>query len=223
MNKMKLSPETIAVLQNFSGINKSILIRPGSELTTISETKSIIGVARVAEEFSQEFAIFDLPKFLSSLSLFREPELEFGDKRVTIREGMRKLDYTFSDKRTVLSIEQESIAKLSKVADAGEVKFAWTDETYQLVSKARAVLKLPEFIVEGDGMSIRLKASDTANATGDLYEAIVGETGETFRAVFRHENIKFLPRDYEVQYATRGLAKFSADGITYYVTTEAKK
>lgn len=223
MQKLKLSPETIAVLQNFAGINKSILVKPGSELTTISETKSIIGVAKIAEEFTREFAIFDLPKFLSSLSLFSEPELEFGEKQVIIREGARKLNYTFSDKRTVLSIEKESIEKLAKVADGGEVKFSWTDTTFQAVSKARSVLKLPELVVEGDGESIKLKAADTANSTGDTYEAVVGETGDTFRAVFRSENIKFLPKDYQVQYASRGIAKFTGEGVTYFVTTEAKK
>jgi hypothetical protein len=223
MKKLKLSAETLAVLRNFSGINKSILVRPGSELTTMSESKSIIGVARVAEEFPQEFAIFDLPKFLASLSLFSEPELEFSDKQVTIREGSKKLNYTFSDKRTVLAIEAESIAKLSKVADAGEVKFAWNDGVFQGVSKALSVLKLPEFVVEGDGESVKIKAADTSNSTGDTYEAAVGETSETFRAVFRHENIKFLPKDYAVQYATRGLAKFAGENVTYFVTTEAKK
>jgi hypothetical protein len=223
MQKLKLSPETIAVLQNFAGINKSILVKPGSELTTISETKSIIGVAQIKEEFSKEFAIFDLPKFLASLSLFSEPELEFGDKQVTIREGARKLNYTFSDKRTVLSIEKESIDKLAKVAGGGEVKFSWADATYQAVSKARSVLKLPELVVEGDGESIKLKAEDTENSTGDTYEAVVGDTSDKFRAVFRSENIKFLPKDYEVQYSTRGIAKFAGEGVTYFVTTEAKK
>lgn len=223
MSKLKLSPETIAVLRNFSGINKSILIRPGSRITTMSESKSIIGVATVAETFEQEFAIADLPKFLSSLSLFSEPELDFGEKQVTIVEGARKLKYTFADKRVVLSIEDASIDKLAKVATSGEVKFDWTDAVFQGVAKALSVLKLPEFVVEGDGTSIKIKAADTANPSADTYEATVGETGETFKAVFRAENIRFLPKDYLVTYATKGLAQFVGTGITYFVTTEAKK
>lgn len=223
MSKLKLSPETVAVLRNFSGINKSILIRPGSELTTISETKSIIGVAQVTESFEQEFAIADLPKFLASLSLFDEPELDFGDKQVTIVEGQRKLKYTFADKRVVLSIENASIEKLAKVVDSGEVKFDWTDTVFQGVSKALSVLKLPEFVVEGNGSEIKIKAADTSNASADIYETVVGETEETFKAVFRAENIRFLPKNYRVTYATKGLARFAGPGITYYVTTEAKK
>ncbi len=221
--KLKLSPETITVLRNFSGINKSIVVRPGAELTTISETKSIIGVAQIAETFESEFAIYDLPKFLSSLSLFSEPELEFGEKQVTIREGAKKLNYTFDDKRTILAIEDASIKKLSGVIDAGEVEFDWSDAVFQGVSKALSVLKLPEFVVEGNGTSISIKAADTGNSTGNTYEAQVGEGTAEFRAVFRAENIKFLPKDYSVKYATKGLARFAGDGVTYYVTTEAKK
>lgn len=221
--KLKLSPETVAILRNFSGINKSILIKPGSELTTISDTKSIIGVAQIAETFEQEFAIYELPKFLASLSLFQDPELEFGAHQVTIREGKNELNYTYDDKRTVLAIEQESIKKLDAVTEKGEVEFDWADSVYRDVSKALAVLKLPEFVVQGDGKEIVLKAADTGNSTGNTYEAAVGESTEEFRAVFRSENIRFLPKDYHVKYASRGLAKFQGDSITYYVTTESKK
>jgi Straboviridae DNA polymerase processivity component len=221
--KLKLSAETVAVLQNFSGINKNILVKPGSTLTTMSDTKSIIGVAEVAEVFPIEFAIAELPKFLSSLSLFSEPELEFSDKRVTIREGDQKLNYTFDDKRVVLSIEADTIKKLGAVIDKGEIEFDWTDAVFQGVSKARAILKLPEFVVEGDGKNISLKAQDTVNSTGNTYEAQVGDSDAEFRAVFRAENIRFLPRDYHVKYATKGLARFDGGSVTYYVTTEAKK
>jgi len=221
--KLKLSPETVAVLRNFSGINKSILVRPGKKLATISETKSIIGVAEIAEEFETEFAIYDLPQFLSSLSLFAEPELIIADKQLTIKEGAKKLNYTFADKRTVLSIEDESIKKLGKVIDAGEVEFSWADSIFQGVSKALSVLKLPEFVVEGDGKNISIKAQDTSNSTGNTYEAQVADTSETFRAVFRAENIKFLPKDYTVKYASKGLARFTGDSVTYFVTSESKK
>lgn len=221
--KLKLSPETVAVLRNFSGINKSILVRPGKKLATISETKSIIGIADIVEEFETEFAIYDLPQFLSSLSLFAEPELIIADKQLTIKEGAKKLNYTFADKRTVLSIEDASIEKLGKVIDDGGVEFSWADSIFQGVSKALSVLKLPEFVIEGDGKNISIKAQDTSNSTGNTYEAQVGETPETFRAVFRAENIKFLPKDYAVKYATKGLARFAGEGVTYYVTTEAKK
>lgn len=221
--KLKLSPETVAILRNFSGINKSILIRPGSELTTISETRSIIGKATIAESFESEFAIYDLPRFLSSLSLFDDPELNIGDKFVTIKDGSRELNYTFASKREILSIEDESIKKLDNVIGKGEVEFVWTDAVYQDVSKARSILKLPEIVVEGDGKNISIKAADTTNTTADTYETQVAESEKEFRAVFRAENIKFLPFDYHVKYASRGLARFDTEGVTYFVTTEAKK
>ena len=41
---MKLSDQTLEVLKNFSDINTNILVKPGSELSTISTMKNIICV-----------------------------------------------------------------------------------------------------------------------------------------------------------------------------------
>ena len=38
---MKLSKRTLAVLKNFSTINQSILVKPGSTIDTISNVKDI--------------------------------------------------------------------------------------------------------------------------------------------------------------------------------------
>lgn len=221
--KLKLSPETVKVLENFAKINKSIVVKPGSTLTTISESKAVIGTAQISETFPTGFAIYDLSKLLSSLSLFTDPEIEFSDKRLVIKEGAHKLNYTFDDVRTILAIDDETIKKLSKAVDAGEVEFDWKDDVFQSVSKARSILNAPNFVLQGDGNEILLKAQDVDNPTASTYEAQVGETDAEFRAVFRQENLKFLPRDYRVKYATRGLARFTGEGVTYYVTSESRK
>lgn len=222
--KLKLSAETIAVLRNFSDINKSILVSPGNKLVTIAETKSIIGVAEVSEIFESEFAIYELSKFLSSLSVFDEPLLTIDDKRIVISEGSNKLNYTLTDKRTVLSVGDESIAKLDATVEKGSAVFELTNESFQTVSKARAILKLPEYSIEGGPESILIRATDTANPSSDSYEKVVGAgVEEPFKAVFRQENFKFLPKDYSVKFSDRGLARFSGEKVTYYVVAEAKK
>ena len=60
-------------------------------LSTMSAMKNIVAQAEVTERFPQEFAIYDLNEFLSALSLFEEPELNFQDsmlqshKRVLVK------------------------------------------------------------------------------------------------------------------------------------------
>ena len=85
---MKLSEKTLQVLKNFSNINQSILIRPGNVIKSVTELKTIFARAEVPETFEQEFAIYDLPQFLGTISLFSDPELDFHEKYVTDRKSV---------------------------------------------------------------------------------------------------------------------------------------
>ena len=79
---MKLTNETINVLKNFSTINQNLVIKEGSSISTMSAMKNIIAKATVEEKFEKEFAIYDLNEFLSALSLFTNPNLDFNDDYV---------------------------------------------------------------------------------------------------------------------------------------------
>ena len=83
---MKLSSNTTSVLKNFASINQNLVIKEGKEITTMSAMKNIVARAEVEEEFPQEVAIYDLNEFLSALSLFKSPNLEFQDTYVNITE-----------------------------------------------------------------------------------------------------------------------------------------
>ncbi len=101
---MKLSNNTISVLKNYASINQNLVIKEGKELTTMSQMKNIMARAEVEEEFPQEVAIYDLNEFLSCLSLFQSPNLEFDNTFVTITEENKpttKMKYFYSDPSVV--------------------------------------------------------------------------------------------------------------------------
>ena len=62
-----ISKETIDLLQNFSTINKSIVIKPGNQIETLSLNKNILAKAKVQETFDRDMAIYDLPSLISLL------------------------------------------------------------------------------------------------------------------------------------------------------------
>ena len=72
---MKLSENTINLLKNFAGINPNMVFKAGSSIATIAEAKNIMASATVTETFPQEFGIYDLNEFLSTLTLVDNPEL----------------------------------------------------------------------------------------------------------------------------------------------------
>ena len=69
---MKLSEKTISLLENYSSINQSILVKKGSKLRTISVMKNILAEAEVDEHFERDFGIYDLPQFLNGVNLMRD-------------------------------------------------------------------------------------------------------------------------------------------------------
>merc|ERR1712185_283028 len=102
---MKLSNETIGVLKNFGSINQNLVIKEGNTLTTMSAMKNIVAKADVVETFPREVAIYDLNEFLSSLSLFAEPVLDFQEQYMTMKDEGSKatLKYWYSDPSVVTS------------------------------------------------------------------------------------------------------------------------
>ena len=82
---MKFSQETMNVLKNFSQINQGIFFKKGDVVSTISPQKNILAEATIKESFPRDFGIYDLPNFLSVLSLSKEdPEVDFQDKQLTL-------------------------------------------------------------------------------------------------------------------------------------------
>ena len=85
---MKISTNTLNVLKNFAKINPSIVVQEGNVLKTISPSRTIMAKGTVDTTFDKKFAIYNLDRFISTVSLFNDPELKFGEKSVEIYDGI---------------------------------------------------------------------------------------------------------------------------------------
>ena len=214
---MKLSDKTIQILKNFATINQSILVRPGKVLKTITPLKTILAQATVAETFEQEFAIYELPRFLGTISLFSDPEFTFQEKFVTISSGKQRVNYTYADASMIMTPPSKDIS----FPDT-EVEFTITADQLSTISKAGAVLQMPEIAVVGEDGLISIRAIDSKNSSADVFSLDVGECDKDFKVIFRPENLKLIPSDYKVSLTTAGICRFESDNLTYWVTTESK-
>lgn len=222
MSKILLGARTIQILRNFSQINQSLVIKPGNKLATMSIARTVLARADIDENFESHFAIYDLSKFLSVLSLFNEPELTIKENYVTISSGSKRVNYVFAD----LSLFEggadkkdpyKSVIKLPSV----DVSFKLTQDTFADIKKALGVLKLPEIAVIGDGETIAIEAVDTKNPTGDVYAVDLGKTEGNFRFIMKDENLKLIAGDYDVEISKKNLARFSGVDVEYFVSVEA--
>jgi hypothetical protein len=214
---MKLSENTINILKNYAVINPSLLVKPGNVLSTVSPVKSIFAKATVEENFPSQFAIYELSKFLGVVSLFNEPELDFGEKQMTIISGSQSLNYTYADPSMIVTPPEKDIN-----FPEPDIEFNITQEELQKVVRATGVLQLPDIAVIGDRSTLKMSSTNSKNPTTDVFNIKVGETDKKFNMIFKAENIiKLISANYNVKISAKGLALFTADTIRYYVATEA--
>jgi len=216
---MKISDTTKSVLKNFADINQNLLVQPGQELKTISTMKNILAKAKIEEEFTSEFGIYDLSEFLGVLSLFKRPTFSFEEKNIGIAEDgtSTKTNYFFSDP-AVLVTPQKDI----KMPEC-EVNFVLTHADLANVKKAAAVMQLPDISVHSDTGDIMLTATDKKNDTSNNYSVKVGDNAsDKFDFHFKTENLKLIEGDYDVAISSKNISHFKhkSKEIQYWIALE---
>ena len=219
---MKLSKHTLNMLKNFSDINMSIEIKKGNVLRTVSVQKNILAQAELEDEFPKDFAIYELNRFLGAVSLFDDPELEFNAKSVNIGTTKHSADYVYCDPSMIVTPPENNITFPDP-----EVKFTLTQDSLSQVMRASNVLGTPEIAIEGGphpNDSIRIKALDVNNDSTDTFQVVLDEkSGHTFRFVFKTENMKMIPGNYDVEISSKGISHFLLQGtkLQYWIATES--
>ena len=217
---MKLNTTTQEILKNFSEINTNILIKPGSELNTISTMRNIFAKATITESFDSEFGIYDLNEFLSVVSSLDKPSLTLQDKYMTIStEGSRsKVKYFYSDPSVIVSPTKEVNMPES------DVTFSLSESNLAQLRKMAAILSSPDLALIGtkDG-DVILKVCDKKNDTSNKFEIVVGENATAnYTFYFKVENLKMISGDYDVAVSSKSIAHFTNTKlpIEYWIALE---
>ena len=200
---MKISSETISILKNFSGINANLVFKPGKELKTISEAKTIMATASILEDFPVEFGVYDLNEFLSLYNLMEDPTLDFSEKYLTIPDGSQKIKYYYS--------EVDILTQPSKDINMPEceVVLDLSMENLQKIQKAAAVLGHSELSFIGDGNTVVASVFNEKDSTANTFDSDLGiGTSETFNYVFSISNLKMLQGDYKLSISSRLISKW---------------
>ena len=216
---MKLSKNTLDMLKNFSDINMSIEIKEGNILRTVSVQKNILAQAELEDAFPQDFAIYELNRFLGAVSLFDNPEFQFNGKSANIGTSKHSVDYVYCDPSMIVTPPENNITFPDP-----EVKFTLSQDALSQIIKASNVLGTPEISVECESGNISVKALDVNNDSTDTFKVELEEKSEhKFRFVFKTENMKMIPGNYDVEISSKGISHFSLQGqkLQYWIATES--
>lgn len=213
---MKFSARTIQILRNFSTINPSLVFKEGNELRTIAyPSRAVLARATIDTQVPSAFAIYDLSKFLSAISMFEEPDLVPTGQKAVITSGGERINWTLAEPSLILSPPDRGLGVVEP-----DVKFTLKNDILSRTIKALSIIGVPEIAVTGEDGKIHIEALNTKNSSESSYRVQVGETDKTFRLIFLAENIKLLPGDYEVVISKRGIAHFKSEDLEYWITIE---
>lgn len=212
---MKFSENTLSVLKNFSGINPSVIFKPGNVIRTISPQKTVMSAAVIDETIASNAAVYDLSRFLATLSLFDSPDVEFKENKFAISSDRTRVNYTYAAESMIISPPDKDINVPNPEVN---VKVNWDD--IQKVIRAASVLQLSEIAFRGDGQSVSLAAIDSKNPTADAFDVVVGDSESQFEMIIKVENLKLMPKNYDVSLSSKGMAHFKSDKIQYWIAIE---
>ncbi len=208
------------VLKNFSEINQSIVIKEGNEIKTISALKNILSKAIVEENFPKDFAIYDLPTFIGYQSTMSEPEFDFKDDCMVMTEERGKGKYFYAEPSLVVTPPEKDIDM-----PESDIKFELKEDDFENIMKKANILKLADVCLKGctNSNSMYLYTTNKSNDTSNDYSVKVGDgVTKKFDVVFKRENLKIIPGDYDVTVSS-GISHFKnkSSNIEYWIAMEA--
>ena len=215
---MKLSDTTISVLKNYSSINQNLKINAGNSLSTMSAMKNIVAQAKVEETFEKNVAIYDLNEFLAAMSLFDKPKLDFQDEYVMMGsdDDATSLKYWYSDPSVVTTVTKEI------TMPTPEVSFTLASEELSNITKAAAVIGVPDMVLENGVLKVTDKKNQTANAFS--MDVVLGSQNDDtdYKFWFKVENLKLMAGTYDVSVSSKNISHFKNKNVDveYFIALE---
>ena len=216
---MKISEQTVNLLKNYANINQSIEFREGKILKTVSTLNTILASVEIEEEWPRTFPIYELNRFLGTLSLFADPVLDFTENEVVIKESDDSALYRYCGSSSMFQTPPDKDITFPDP----EVQFTVSVDQFKKITNAANTLGLPEIVVEGNSAEIFLIVSDTSNVASDVFSTKVGTTDKIFRMIFKTENLnKIMEGDYDVSLSSKRISHFKNRGssLQYWIALE---
>lgn len=217
---MKLSKSTIAILKNFATINGGIQFVEGNEIRVAAIDKSVMGIATVEETFPVEFALYDLNQFLSVLTMFDEPELEFHDDYLIIKQGRQRVKYFYTDSDNIVAAPYT----LELEGDGGAL-FVSADQL-EALTKASSLMKLTDFamVKDGDGIQLIVEDGDQDSNNEFTIDVEFEVDIDDFELQLKMKSLNFVKMDYEISFVDDNqflIFENSDNNLKYYVAVQS--
>ena len=212
---MKISNKTLSLLQSFAQISSNLLVKPGKKVATRNAVNSIQARAVVDETFPQQFAIYDLNQLLSLISVSQNPDIEFGDKSLTIRsENGGEIEYFYADE-SLVTAPNENPPQLEDV-----YSFKLTASDIQTIVKTASIVSATMLNIVSEKGKVTLSINDPKNSTSHSYKKPLGDSDVSFNVKMAIDSFKVVADEYNVRVA-HAVAKTGKVLVFFFESTSS--
>lgn len=220
-HEMSISKDTIEILSNFAKINEKLFVRKGNRIKTISPERNAFAIANVSETFPVDFGIIQLSRFLSSVSMYKNPVFVFNDNDVRFGEGSNTTTNYYADS----SLFDLNILDKELTMPEAPIRFELSSECLADIFKAASILPADDLSVVSNGDDIDLLVHYKGNETSNKFrvKGVGSSNGQSFTINFGIRYLKIIQDDYDVEIAADRIAKFTSKNrdLVYYIGTDA--
>lgn len=216
---MKFSENTLAMLKNFAVINSGVVLNPGSLQRTWSIDMSILVEVELEENLPTQFGIFDLNQFLGNITTLSDPDLEFSQDRVVMKDSSMSILYRSCDPCLIKSPPNKSLT-----IDP-DITFELSQTTITKILRLASMNNLTTISVIGSGGKMMLQAHDkNNNSSNEVFSDLQDWTGEDFSCMFKVDRLKIIPDDYVVEVKKNVFSRFTSKNrkLKYFIALQIK-
>lgn len=219
---MQLSNDTLDVLKNFSTINPNLVIEPGQKIQTISESKTVMAMAEITEDFPNQVGIYDLNEFLSVLNLIDANNVEFSDKYLSISStsgNAQQVTYYYSNPE-ILTTPSKDI-----VMPDVDVGVTLSEDVLGKIKQASNVLGHNDLSITGKNGTLEARIFDAKDATANDFTLLIESDNickSEFNFDFNIANLKLISGDYFISLSNKKISHWQNTNfpIEYFVALE---
>ena len=178
--------------------------------------------ATVPESFDREFGIWDLNKFLGTISLFEDPEYMFEEKYVTISSSTNSssVRYYYSEPSLLTTVNKQI-----NMPEA-VVTCSITQKVFNDILKASSVLQVSDIAIRSNSDELEIVALDKKDKSSNSYSIALDHLpagAPQFSFFFKSENLKMLSGDYDVSISDKVVSQFTNTNrsLKYWVALES--
>lgn len=172
---MKLSQETIKILENFSQINDGIIILKDhvvgdkTEIRSKHHTSALQSFAEIEETFKNDVCLSKLKQLLNIVKNIENADVDFKEDHVVVSGGNFKTKLTYTLPNHIMTDDESWYARTPRLK-SDTIEFTISNKEFEKLLKFADTLQLPELKLDVVGDYVTLHAVNLLNPDSETAE-----------------------------------------------------